>query len=95
MTKYNNMIFREHSEADMSTFFEGKNTPQQEIDNNALPVEYIEGNDIDYVLFIQGVKDKAELTNIDGHARWVVTRDDGSKYIARPEFTKPEYEKND
>ena len=49
---------------------------------------YIKGNNTDYVLFVQGLKDKAELTNIDGHARWVVTRDDGTKYIARPESAK-------
>lgn len=46
---------------------------------------YIKGNDAEYVLFIKSLKDKAVLTNIEGHARWVVTREDGTKYIARPE----------
>lgn len=52
---------------------------------NELPIEYIKGNSTDYVLFIQGLKDKAELKSVDGHARWVVTRDDGTRYIARPQ----------
>lgn len=46
---------------------------------------YITGDSLTFVAFIQGLKDSAQLTNIDGHNRWVVTREDGSKYICRPE----------
>ena len=72
----------------MANFFTGKNTAQQDVDNNNLPIEYIPGNDTEFVLFVKGLKEKAELTNIDGHARWVVTKKDGSKYIARPESAR-------
>ncbi len=58
------------------------------MEDRDLPIEYIKGNSVEYVLFIQGLKDKAELKSVDGHARWVVTREDGSKYIARPEDAK-------
>lgn len=54
-----------------------------------LPIEYIQGNSSDFVVFIQSLKDKARLESIDGHARWVVTRDDGTEYIARPIEAKP------
>lgn len=51
---------------------------------------YIEGNDTDFVLFIQNLGGKAEFTSIDGHARWIITKDDGTKYIARPKSAKKE-----
>lgn len=50
-----------------------------------LPVEYVPGGGADFVVFIQGLKNKAQLHSVDGHARWVVTREDGSRYIARPQ----------
>ncbi len=54
-----------------------------------MEIVYIKGSDTDFVLFIQSLKERAELTNIDGHARWVITREDGgTKYIARPESAK-------
>lgn len=46
---------------------------------------YIPGNDADFVVFIQGLRDKAALKSIDGKFRWLVEREDGSKYIARPQ----------
>lgn len=49
-----------------------------------LEVVYIEGNASDFVVFIQGLKDKAQIHAIDGHMRWVVTREDGTQYVARP-----------
>lgn len=58
----------------------------------SLPIEYIKGNSSDFVVFIQGLKDKAELQSIDGHARWLVMRDDGSQYICRPIEAKPNEE---
>ena len=54
-----------------------------------LPIEYIPGNSADFVVFVQGLKDKAQLKSVDGKFRWVITRDDGTEYIARPEETKP------
>ncbi len=53
-----------------------------------LPIEYIPGNDVEYVLFIKSLEGKAKLTGINGLFRWVVTREDGSQYIARPESAK-------
>lgn len=49
---------------------------------------YIPGSDLDFVGFIKKQKPAAELTNIEGKARWVITREDGTKYIARPESSK-------
>lgn len=50
---------------------------------------YIPGNGSDFVVFIQSQKDKAQLGVVDEKFRWVVERPDGTKYIARPEESKP------
>lgn len=50
-----------------------------------LDTVYIPGSDSDFVSFIQSLGDKANLKGIEGHFRWVVTKGDGTKYIARPE----------
>lgn len=41
----------------------------------------------EFVAFIkeQGVGDKANLKAIDGKFRWIITREDGSEYICRPQ----------
>lgn len=57
-----------------------------------MEIEYIPGSDLDYVMFIKNLGDKAVLTAIDRKYRWVITRDDSTQYIARPESAKP---KND
>lgn len=49
---------------------------------------YIEGNDAEFVVYIQGLGDKATLHSIDGHARWIVERENGSKVIVRPASAK-------
>lgn len=49
-----------------------------------MEIEYIPGTGADFVVFIKSLGDKAELRGIDGHFRWVVTRDDGTQYICRP-----------
>lgn len=59
-----------------------------------MEIIYIEGDNLAFKAFIHGLGDKAELLGIDGHFRWVVTREDGTKYIARPIEIKPD-EKND
>lgn len=53
---------------------------------NNMEIIYIDGDSLDFKKFIdEHYKDKtAELVGIDGKNRWVVTREDGSKYIARP-----------
>lgn len=51
---------------------------------------YIKGGSSDFVVFIKSLGDKAELQGIDGKFRWVVTREDGTQYIARPEEANPE-----
>ncbi len=55
-----------------------------------LPIEYIEGTGADFVVFIKGLGDKAQIKSIDGHARWIVTKEDGSQYIARPKEAQDE-----
>jgi hypothetical protein len=49
-----------------------------------METRYITGNDTDFVIFIQNLGDKAEMAIVDDKFRWVVTEDDGTKYIARP-----------
>lgn len=48
------------------------------------------GRETDFVLYIKGLGDKAELRGIDGHFRWIVTEADGTQFIARPDESKPE-----
>lgn len=57
--------------------------------NYNMEIIYIEGDSLAFKKFIHDQGDKAELKGIDGKNRWVITREDGSKYIARPEETKP------
>lgn len=54
---------------------------------------YIPGGSADFVVFIDSQREKAELKSIEGHFRWVITREDGTQYIARPEDAKSEDEK--
>lgn len=51
-----------------------------------MDVIYIEGDGMDFKRFIdEHYKDKSvDLRNIGGKNRWVITRPDGSEYIARP-----------
>ncbi len=60
-----------------------------EYTGDSLEIEYVPGKSPDFVVYIQALGDKAELSSVEGHARWVVTREDGTKFIARPEDTKP------
>lgn len=54
-----------------------------------MEIEYIPGSSPDFVVFVKSLGNKAQLKGIDGKFRWVITRDDGTEYIARPEETKP------
>lgn len=49
-----------------------------------METKYIEGDSLAFVKFIKDLGDKATWASIDGHARWIVTEEDGTKYIARP-----------
>lgn len=61
----------------------------QPISGEGLDTVYIKGAGPDFAIFIQSKGDKAQIVTIGGHARWIVTRDDGTKYIARPEEADP------
>lgn len=50
---------------------------------------YIPGGTADFVVFIHAQGDKAQLESVEGHGRWIITREDGTKYIARPWETNP------
>lgn len=50
-----------------------------------MDIEYIKGDNLAFRDFIWEQKDKATLTSIDGHMRWVITKEDGTQYIARPQ----------
>lgn len=54
-----------------------------------LPIEYVAGAGPDFVVYINSLGEAAQLHSIKGYARWIVTREDGSKYIARPIEAKP------
>lgn len=55
-----------------------------------MEIEYVPGGDSDFVVFIKSLGDKAQMKSIDGHARWIVTREDETQYIARPWETNPD-----
>lgn len=59
-----------------------------------MEIIYIEGNAIAFKKFIDehyfAVPRRAELAGIEGKNRWVITREDGNKYIARPWETNPD-----
>lgn len=46
------------------------------------PTEYIP--DKDFAVFVKSFKENAELASIGGKFRWVLTKDDGTRYIVRP-----------
>lgn len=60
------------------------------MENKDLEIIYIPGDSFAFKAFIdEHYKDKTvELVGIDGKNRWVITRPDGTKYIARPESCK-------
>lgn len=43
---------------------------------------------IEFTEFIKSQKENANPVSFEGHNRWVITREDGTTYIARPENTK-------
>ncbi len=46
-------------------------------------------NDLEYVQYIQALPDsQVSIIDVDGHARWVITPENGEKYILRPESTR-------
>lgn len=47
-----------------------------------MQVVYIQGTDALFIDFVQ--RKKAKLMTINDHLSWVITREDGSQYIARP-----------
>lgn len=51
---------------------------------------YIAGDSQAFKVFIDAhyATKTVELKNIEGHNRWVVTEEDGTEYIARPESSK-------
>ena len=53
-----------------------------------MEIFYVPGTDADFVLYI--AQHKARWEAVDGHFRWIITREDGTEYIARPESTKNE-----
>ncbi len=55
-----------------------------------LETVYIEGDSVAFVSFIssQGRGVNANLASVEGNMRWVITRPDGSRYIARPQEAK-------
>lgn len=53
-------------------------------EEKAFPVIYVEGGDVEFVLFVQEHKPAMELVSMDGVWRWIISNDDGTKNIVRP-----------
>lgn len=55
-----------------------------------LETVYIEGDNLAFIQFIAetGRGTNANLASVEGNMRWVITRPDGSRYIARPQEAK-------
>jgi hypothetical protein len=47
-----------------------------------METKYIGSNSVEFKAYTD--EHKAELRAIDGHFRWVITREDGTEYIVRP-----------
>lgn len=64
------------------------------VENDELPVEYVPGTNLDFVQAIRGLKeqDRAVLSNVGGHFRWVVTKEDGTKVVMRPEESNEQHQ---
>lgn len=58
---------------------------------------FIEGDAMAFKAFIDEhyTDHTAELVGIDGKNRWVITREDGTKYIVRPSEFKPEVQSDE
>lgn len=52
------------------------------------PIEYVSGGATEFVIYIKSLGESAQVTSVDGKMRWVVTRDDGSRFVARPGESK-------
>ncbi len=50
-----------------------------------MEIIYIEGDSLAFKAFIDAQGTNASLRGIDGKNRWVIKREDGSEYVARPE----------
>lgn len=52
------------------------------------PIEYVPGGTAEFVIYIKSLGESAQVTSVDGKMRWVVTREDGSRFVARPQETE-------
>lgn len=56
-----------------------------------LPTQYMP--DVEFTVFVRSLPwSRKSLVSIEGKMRWVITGDDGVKYILRPESGKPKTE---
>lgn len=56
-----------------------------------MEIVYIPGDSFAFKTFVDEhyADSTVQLENIEGHNRWVVTKEDGTKYIVRPEECEP------
>lgn len=57
-------------------------------EEKCLPIEYVAGDGEAFIKFVKGAGDAAQMVAVDGFFRWIITREDGTRYIARPENAK-------
>lgn len=64
------------------------------MEGEELEIVYIPGDSFAFKAFIDShyADNTVELRGINGKNRWVITRPDGTEYIARPEIAKEQNE---
>lgn len=55
-----------------------------------MDIEYIPDDQFRAFIWDKGIGKDANMINVDGHARWEITREDNTKYIVRPLSSKKE-----
>lgn len=53
-----------------------------------MEIVYIPGGELDFVTYIKTHRSNADLREVDGYYRWIIKREDGTEYIARPSETE-------
>lgn len=61
-------------------------------EHKALETIYVVGDVVAFEIFIKQNWDNVKLVGIEGHFRWVLTNEDGTRVIVRPEESKPKDE---
>lgn len=53
-----------------------------------MEIEYVPDNEFRAFIWDKGIGKNANVINVEGRARWEITREDGTKFIVRPESAR-------